>query len=232
MPYDQKLAERVRRILDSRQGISEKRMFGGLAFMLRDKMCFGVLKDKLVARIGPEQAERMLKKQHVSPMDFTGRPLKGYVYVDSSGIQNETKLRFWLELSISFVSSLLDGNNGKRRKTISQVSTSENPKDVSLSRLLNFGPVTLREFKEMGLTTFGHLEDLGWEQVCRKWVEKFPERLNANAFVGVIAALEGIPWTQASASDRAKARVLVNLLRREYGLPHAIGSKRRRSEKE
>ena len=231
MPYDQKLAERVRGILSSRQEVSEKRMFGGLAFMFRDKMCCGVIKDMLVARIGPEQAEIALKKSHVSPMDFTGRPLKGYVYVDSFGIQNYSKLRFWVELSISFVTSLSDGKSNKRRKTISQASGDENPKEIPLSKLVNFGPVTLREFKKMGLTTFGHLEDLGWEAVCRNWVEHFPERLNVNAFVGVIATLEGIPWTQASASDRAKARGLVDLLRREYGLPaRAIGSKRHLSK--
>jgi hypothetical protein len=83
---------------------------------------------------------------------------------------------------------------------------------------VNFGPVTLPEFHAMGLTTFGQLEDLGWEAVCRKWVEEFPERLNVNAFIGIIATLEGISWTKVSPSDRAQARRLVAKLKAEYGL--------------
>ena len=70
----------------------------------------------------------------------------------------------------------------------------------------------------MGLNTYGQLEDLGWEGVCRRWVEEYPERLNVNAFIGIIATLEGIAWTQISPSDRAKARLLVNQLRQDYGL--------------
>lgn len=105
-----------------------------------------------------------------------------------------------------------------RRTTASELGGNENARDVPLSKLVNFGPVTLPEFEAMGLHTFGDLEDLGWEEVCRKWVENFPERLNVNAFIGVIATLEGISWTKISASDRAKARNLVAQLKREYGL--------------
>ncbi len=81
MAYDEKLAGRVRLLLKGRKGISEKRMFGGLAFMLGDRMCCGVLKEDFVARIGPEAYESALDEPHVRPMDFTGRPIKGYVYV-------------------------------------------------------------------------------------------------------------------------------------------------------
>ena len=91
-----------------------------------------------------------------------------------------------------------------KRKTASQIEPLETARNTPLSRLVNFGPVTLPEFEAMGLKTFGQLEDLGWEEVCRKWVENFPERLNVNAFIGVIATLEGIAWTRVSASDRAK----------------------------
>ena len=108
-----------------------------------------------------------------------------------------------------------------RRKTVSQVAQGENARDLPLSKLVNFGPVTLKEFQAMGLTRFGQLEDLGWETVCRKWVEDFPERLNVNAFIGVIATLEGISWTKVTSSDRAKAKNLAAALRREYGLPPA-----------
>ena len=188
--------------------------------MLDDKMCVGVLKDQMVARIGPEQSVAALKKAHVSPMDFTGRALKGYVYIDAKGIKTEATLKKWIDLAVSFT-SVIDGTKSKRpkRKTVSQIESPEIARSTKLSKLVNFGPVTLPEFKAMGLTTFGQLEDLGWEEVCRKWVKNFPERLNVNAFIGVIATLEGIAWTKISASDKANARNLVNKLRKEYGLP-------------
>ena len=228
MPFDPKLAERVRSIVTRIGGFSEKKMFGGLAFMLSDKMCCGVLEDKLVARIGPEQYESAIRKAHVSPMDFTGRPLRGYVYVASQGLKSDAQLQGWIQQSISFTSTLGTKSNTRKRKTISQVTAEENARNIPLSKLVNFGPVTLPEFKAMGLTTFGQLEDLGWEAVCRKWVEHFPERLNANAFIGVIATLEGISWTKVSASDRARARLLVSELRQDYGLPATKGASRSR----
>lgn len=104
-----------------------------------------------------------------------------------------------------------------KRIVISAIEDPEERARTALSKLVNFGPVTLPEFEAMGIRTFGQLEELGWEEVCRKWVENFPERLNVNAFIGVIATLEGISWTKVTASDRAKARRLVNVLRREYG---------------
>lgn len=232
MPFDPKLAERVRSLLEkkySSEEFSEKKMFGGLAFMLGDKMCFGVLEDQLVARIGPGPAAAALKKAHVSPMDFTGRPLKGYVYVGAKAVHSDASLKTWIDQSIAFVSTL-EGNprKGSRRKTVSQIESSETARSTPLSKLVNFGPVTLPEFRAMGLTTYGQLEDLGWEAVCRKWVEEFPERLNVNAFIGILATLEGISWTKISASDRSKARSLVNRLRQEYALPPVGPPKRKR----
>jgi TfoX/Sxy family transcriptional regulator of competence genes len=219
---DEKLATRIRAILTKERlgELSEKKMFGGLAFMLGDKMCVGVLQDQLVARLGPDQTKSALKKPHVSPMDFTGRALKGYVYVSWPGIKSDDALKTWIQQAITFTSTLLgEPSSRSKRKTISQIDSAETARATPLSRLVNFGPVTLPEFKTMGLTTYGELEDLGWEAVCRKWVENFPERLNANAFIGVIATLEGISWTRVSASDKARARGLVNELRREYGIP-------------
>jgi hypothetical protein len=116
-----------------------------------------------------------------------------------------------------------------KRITISQLESPEAARATPLARLINFGPVTLSELHAMGLTTYGQLEELGWQQVCRMWVENFPERLNVNAFIGVIATLEGIRWTEVSASDQAKARSLVDELRREYGLPARSRRKSRRA---
>ena len=106
MAYDQKLADRIRKTLSRRKGITEKNMFGGVSFLLNGKMCCGVLKDILVVRVNPDESEMLLKKPHVRPMDFTGRPMKGFLYVSLGGYNTDKKLSAWVECSIDFVSSL------------------------------------------------------------------------------------------------------------------------------
>jgi len=106
MAYAEKLAARVRKALAGHKGLSEKRMFGGMAFMLRGKMCCGVLNDDLVVRVGPERYERALSRAHVRPMDFTGRPLKGYVFVGPEGLKTKSILSKWVGEAIDLVSSL------------------------------------------------------------------------------------------------------------------------------
>lgn len=88
-----------------------------------------------------------------------------------------------------------------------------------LDRCVNFGPVTLPEFAAIGLTTVDQLEALGAEEVCRRYVERFPARLNVNALLGVVATLEGVPWTKVSAAGRARARRIADELRGEFGPP-------------
>jgi len=84
-----------------------------------------------------------------------------------------------------------------------------------LSKVKNFGPETLPELESLGLNTLEDLQDFGWEEVCRKWVESYPERLNANAFVGIITAIEGSTWMKATASQRAQARNFAKKLKLE-----------------
>ena len=81
MAYDERLAQRVREELADRPGYAEKKMFGGLCFLLRGNMCCGVGKDGLMVRVGPEQYESALADDHARQMDFTGRPMKGFVFV-------------------------------------------------------------------------------------------------------------------------------------------------------
>jgi hypothetical protein len=97
-----------------------------------------------------------------------------------------------------------------------------------LKGIKNFGPVTLPELESMGLKTLEQLRAIGWEDVCRRWVEYYPERLNANAFLGVLASIEGIIWTQATPEHRALARQLVAELRSEYRRPPAKRSARKK----
>ena len=106
MPFDEQLAQRIRQLLKGKRGVTERRMFGGLCFLLRGNMCFGVERDRLVARVGPEQYARALSKPHARPMDFTGRPLKGFVYVSAKGYRTTASLKAWITRSLDFVGSL------------------------------------------------------------------------------------------------------------------------------
>ncbi len=106
MPYDPELALRLSNIFQAHEGVSEKKMFGGLAFMLSGHMCCGVIDDKLMARVGPEAYEAALGLPHARPMDFTGKPLKGFVYVDAEGLNSDEKLREWVNRAVAFVASL------------------------------------------------------------------------------------------------------------------------------
>ena len=87
-----------------------------------------------------------------------------------------------------------------------------------LSKVKNFGPVTTVEFEAMGLKTLEQVVELGFEDTCRRYVLYYPERLNANAFIGVICAIEDTVWTQATERQRKLARDLVKLMKYELGV--------------
>src|ERR1041385_7632826 len=106
MAYDEKLADRIRQALGPDDGIEERKMFGGLAFLRGGRMFVGIAGDELMVRVGPERYEESLGKPHVRPMDFTGRPMKGYVYVAPAGRQTEPSLRAWVRLASRFVTTL------------------------------------------------------------------------------------------------------------------------------
>jgi TfoX/Sxy family transcriptional regulator of competence genes len=106
MAYDETLADRVRDALASRAGLSERKMFGGIAFMLGGNMAVGVIGDDLMVRLDPADAEQALTEEHVRPMDFTGRPMKGMVYVDAEGTASEEELGAWVDAGADFAASL------------------------------------------------------------------------------------------------------------------------------
>lgn len=106
MAYDEGLAERIRMVLLDRPTVSEKKMFGGLAFMLNEYMFCGVTQDNFMARVGPDNYQEALAKPHAREMDFTGRPMKGYVYVDPAGIESDQALADWVDLCAEFVLTL------------------------------------------------------------------------------------------------------------------------------
>ncbi len=95
MAYDEKLADRIREVLERRRGISEKKMFGGLSFLVNGHMACGIIGDELMVRVGPEAYDAALKKAGAREMDFTGRPMKGMVYVRPSGFRSTPSLKAW-----------------------------------------------------------------------------------------------------------------------------------------
>jgi len=102
MAFDPGLADRVRSILKRACVFEEKKMFGGMAYMVNGKMCCGVVQSDLVLRLGPEASEAALKKRHTRPMDFTGKPMKSMIYVAPAGTDSDSELEKWLLLAVGF----------------------------------------------------------------------------------------------------------------------------------
>ena len=106
MAYNEELALRVREAFGDRQDLTEKKMFGGLSFMLNGNMCCGIVSDDLMVRVGADNHQEALAQPHARPMDFTGRSMKGMVYVGVQGLQEDGALEQWLERGIAFAQSL------------------------------------------------------------------------------------------------------------------------------
>lgn len=106
MAFDESLAARVRGLLSPVAGFAEKRMFDGLCFLVHGNMCCGVLKDELVLRLELSRAQELLRRPHTRPMDFTGRPLKGFVFVEPAGLRTARQRRAWVSMALAFAQSL------------------------------------------------------------------------------------------------------------------------------
>ena len=106
MAYDEGLAQRIREALEERDDVVEKKMFGGLCFMLHGNMCVGIVKDELMVRVGPDSYEKALKRKHAREMDFTGRSMKGFVYVAVEGFESDRDLERWIALGADHADTL------------------------------------------------------------------------------------------------------------------------------
>lgn len=102
MAYNENLANRVRERLANLSNIEEKEMMGGLTFMYNGKMCVGIIKDELMCRIDPELHEILVEKTSCRMMDFTNRPMKGYIMVDDMGMKTNKDFDYWIELALEF----------------------------------------------------------------------------------------------------------------------------------
>ena len=216
MPYDEVLYQRICKLLKSSKGVDSKKMFGGICFMHNGNMLCGIAGQRLMVRVGPAQYDSALKLKHASVMDFTGKPMKGFIFVSLNGTKTDASLRKWIDLGFNFTSTL------KPKKAKSSMKTGG---PTRLTRVKNFGPVTRAEFKSMGIETLEQVKTLGFEETCRTWVQYYPERLNANAFIGVICAIEDTVWTKATSEQRRIAHALVKEMKHDFGLPQL---KRRR----
>ena len=106
MAFDEGLAQRLRETFDDRNDIEEKRMFGGLCFMASRHMCCGIIGDSFMARVGPDNYQACLAMENTSEMDFTGKAMKGMIYVAPGGIESDSELSHWVGLCTDFVMSL------------------------------------------------------------------------------------------------------------------------------
>ena len=106
MAYSKSLAERIRHLVSRRRGITEKKMFGGVCFLLNGNILVGVWKDSLIVRVGKNACEAALLKAHVSEFDITGKPMTGWVMVDPDGIDSDHQLKEWIDQATMFVRTL------------------------------------------------------------------------------------------------------------------------------
>ena len=106
MAFDESLAARIRVALARKKGVEEKKMFGGVGFLLQGNMLVGVWKDSLIVRLGPDEADAALREPHVRPFDITGRAMKGWALVGPEALDNDEQLRGWIGRATSFVATL------------------------------------------------------------------------------------------------------------------------------
>jgi len=103
MPYNEYLAERVRNALkENKSGFKEKKMFGGVCYMVNDKMCVGIINEDLMVRIDPELQDKFLQEKGCRLMDFTKRPMKGYLYIEPVGVDMDEDLDKWVKRCLDF----------------------------------------------------------------------------------------------------------------------------------
>jgi TfoX/Sxy family transcriptional regulator of competence genes len=106
MAYDQDLAQRIKKTLAPLPGLEEKKMFGGVCFLIRGNMACGVHGSDLIVRVGLERYPEALRKPHVKLFDITGRPMKGWIMVASGGVTSESDLKGWVEQGVEFTATL------------------------------------------------------------------------------------------------------------------------------
>jgi hypothetical protein len=106
MAFDESLAARIRHALARKKGVVEKKMFGGVCFLLNGNMLVGVWREFLIARLGPDQGDEALLEPHVRKMDITGKPMKGWIMVEPEGVEDDDQLKNRIQQAVNFVGKL------------------------------------------------------------------------------------------------------------------------------
>jgi hypothetical protein len=106
MAFDESLATRIREVLARKRGVEEKKMFGCICFLLNGNALAGVWKDRLIARLGPDEGEAALREPHVRQFDITGNPMRNWIAVEPKGVEDDGQLKDWIERAIKFVRTL------------------------------------------------------------------------------------------------------------------------------
>ena len=106
MAYDEGLAQRIHEHFEDRTDVDSKKMFGGLCFMVSNHMCCGIVGETLMARVGPDNYEDSLGRPHAREMDFTGKAMKGMIYVAAGGLESDSELADWLDMCTKFIETL------------------------------------------------------------------------------------------------------------------------------
>lgn len=106
MPYDEDLFQRITEMLKKTKNVEPKKMFGGICFMHRGNMLCGIDGQRLMVRVGPDQYDHALRLKHAKVMDITGRPMKGFIFVEKVGFKNKRDLQKWIDLGLDFTSAL------------------------------------------------------------------------------------------------------------------------------
>ena len=121
MAYNEKLADRMREVLESTKGVVEKKMFGGVTFMWRDKMFCGIIKDDLMVRVLDEQYDKLVERDYARPMDFVkARPMRGFIYVSLDGLKTEKQLASWIAFGKEYAEK-----SPPKKKTVKMKSKSK-----------------------------------------------------------------------------------------------------------
>lgn len=116
MAYNEKLATRIREHLASIKKVEEREMMGGLTFMVNRKMCVGIIKDELMCRINPEEQEACLERNGCRTMDFTKRPMKGFIMIEDSAMKSKKDFDYWINLSLDY-NKIAKASKKKKKKT-------------------------------------------------------------------------------------------------------------------
>jgi hypothetical protein len=134
MAYDEALADRVREVLGQTRGVTEREMFGGVAFMVAGNMCCGVTGSDLMVRVGPDLHHDALVRPHTREMDFTGVPSKGMVYVSPEGLADDAELDLWVRLGLAYATSLPPKKAAAAKKVAKKQAASAKKKTASAKK--------------------------------------------------------------------------------------------------